>query len=319
MAIFNRDPQKAMQRDIDAAKANLTRLRAQLGEAEAAITQHREQAKIAAVTGADSLVLDAAESLVRNAQDRRETFSAAVIEVESNLAALERAKSEAIDKARREATAQSCELLARRVIESAEVMVKAAAAFAVHIEKASAIAPESAGLLNFAVIVGREIPGAVDQTSKLLRQHAAAVIAGSAPSAMPQPPEPYVPPVAPLREPTAQLFCLRSVRWLDEFGVQKLGAQFNDIELPQRLAARALACGACIPVSDPRRRHYHTQGGPPPNAATCTDIDAVPEPAEAEPMASPQRLAAPIKATPPEFVAYDRGPATVLKIATPRL
>ncbi|HWX33930.1 MAG TPA: hypothetical protein VNZ53_41685 [Steroidobacteraceae bacterium] len=86
-----------MQRDIDAAKANLTRLRAQLGEAEAAITQHREQAKIAAVTGADSLVLDAAESLVRNAQDRRETFSAAVIEVESNLAALERAKSEATD------------------------------------------------------------------------------------------------------------------------------------------------------------------------------------------------------------------------------
>ena len=98
MALFQKsDPTKATARELDAARTNLTRLRTQLAEAEAAIIQHQGAAKTAAVTGADSHVLDAAESLIRNAQIRRETFSAAVIEVESNLAALERAKSEATD------------------------------------------------------------------------------------------------------------------------------------------------------------------------------------------------------------------------------
>lgn len=281
MAIFNRDPQKTMQRDIDAAKANLTRLRAQLAEAEAAILQSREQAKT--VTGADSHVLDAAEGLIRSAQIHQETISAAVGEVESNLAALERAKSEAADRAQREQTAQSVELLARRVLETAEAMTKAAAAFAVHIEKASAIAPEAGGLLHFAHIVGREIPAAVEQTGKLLRAHAASVLRGDAAAVMPEPAPAYVPPPVAPREATTTLFCLRSVKWRDDQGQQKSAAQFTDASIPARLVGRALRIGACVGLDHPRRKENHTQGGQA-RLDTATDLDEPESPRLAEPL-----------------------------------
>jgi hypothetical protein len=310
MAIFNRDPQKAMQRDIDAAKANLTRLRAQLAEAEAAIVQHREQAKTAAVTGADSHVLDAAEGLIRNAQIRQETISAAVIEVESNLAALERAKSEAADKAQREATAQSVELLARRVLESAEVLTKAASAFGDHIAKAAAFIPEANGLLNFAHIVGREVPPAVAQTGTLLRQHAQAVLDSRAASSLPQPMQPYV--QLPVNKPaTVQIFSLHALRWIDHEGTVRVSGKWRDCELPPALAEKAIRLKLAAPMSDPRRQKLVGQSPGHPEPAWLNDLDA-----EVGPNIATQSAAEPVLHS--AFGKPVIGPAKIMQIATTR-
>jgi hypothetical protein len=304
MALFSKDPQRVLERDIASAKANRDRLAAKLLECEAAISQHREQAKTAAATGAEDATLDLAEGLIRSAQDRHTTLAAALGDVEAQLAALERTHADNADRILREQTAASVELLARRVLESAEVMVKAAAAFAGHIEKAAAVAPEAAGLLNFAVIVGNEIPGAVAQTGALLRAHAAAVIAGSAPSAMPEPAPAYIPPPVAAKPPAAQLFCLRSIKFVDDTGQQRFVGQYRDASVPQRLVARALRSGACVAVSDPCRAKLHTQGDTTQHPDGAFDLDE-PEP----------RVAEPIMQSSP-FVVVDRGPPKIVQIAT---
>src|SRR5580692_8098575 len=67
-------------------------------------------------------------------------------------------------------------------------------------------------------------------TSKLLRQHAAAVLAGSASATMPKPMEAYVAPPAHTKPPTQVLFCLRSVKWIDDAGQQRIAGKFEDAE-----------------------------------------------------------------------------------------
>jgi hypothetical protein len=49
------------------------------------------------------------------------------------------------------------------------------------------------------------------------------------------------------------LFCLRTIRWRDATG-ERFGAQYEDCELPQEYVARAISSGACVRVSDPRRK-----------------------------------------------------------------
>jgi hypothetical protein len=305
--MFNRDPAKTAAKGIDAAKSNLDRLRGQLADAEAAIATHKEQAKTAAVTGADSHVLDLAEIAIRAAQDRTATLTSAIATVSQQLAALETAHSAAQDKEQREATAQSVEILARRVLESADALVKAAAAFGDHVAKAAAFIPEANGLMHFATIVGNEIPAATSQTAKLLRQHSAAVLRGSAASILPQPQEAHTEPPPPAREATQTLFCCRSIKWVDDQGRQKIAAQFTDAEIPARLVGKALRIGACVGLDHPSRKTNQTQGSSVRNPAAATDLDVDEQP----------RLVDPILQSSP-FEKAVIGPPRVLKVATTR-
>jgi hypothetical protein len=62
-----------------------------------------------------------------------------------------------------------------------------------------------------------------------------------------------------------------------------------------------------VSLDDPRRRANRTQGGSAPDPEHAFDLDAD----------EPPRLAEPIMQSSP-FVVVDRGPAQILKIATPR-
>jgi septal ring factor EnvC (AmiA/AmiB activator) len=74
MALFkSSNPEKAVQRDIDAATANRERLSPKLAEAEQAVARHAAAAKQAALTG-DDAELDRAEASQRAAQDRSATL-----------------------------------------------------------------------------------------------------------------------------------------------------------------------------------------------------------------------------------------------------
>jgi hypothetical protein len=306
MALFRSDPMKTLQRDIDAAKANRDRLAAKLAESETAITERRARAMQLARDGAEDGALDKAEAAIRSAQDRCTTLAAALGDVEAQLAALEKTFAENADRIEREHTAKEVEQLARRWTDACAALVDAAAKVDDYGERMSMIVPEAGAAWHLSKTIKREIPQNAELIVRLARQHGASVIAGSAPSAMPQPPEPYVEVLPPLREPTAQLFALRSIKWRDDKGQQRFVGQYRDASVPQRLVARALRSGACVVVNDPRRAKLHTQGGTTQHPDGAFDLD--------EP--EPERLAEPIMASTPQFVPFDRGPPKVMQIGT---
>src|SRR3981081_679289 len=119
MAIFKANPEKALQRDIDAAKANHDRLAAKLAECETAIVERRSTAQALARDGAEDGVLDKAETAVRSAQDRAATIAGAIADVDRQLTVLERTKAENADRKLRSETAAATELLAREVVDVA--------------------------------------------------------------------------------------------------------------------------------------------------------------------------------------------------------
>src|SRR5258708_24434221 len=127
--LFKTSPEKQLQRDIDAAKANRDRLAAKLAESETAITQHTEAARRLAVDD-DDAGLDRAEAAIRSAQDRATTIAGAIADVEAQLATLEQTKAENADRKLRSETAAATELLAREVVDVAAAFDAAAAALA---------------------------------------------------------------------------------------------------------------------------------------------------------------------------------------------
>ena len=189
--------------------------------------------------------------------------------------------------------------------EGCAKLVADAAALADWTARAAAVVPGAGGVLNFCQIISREIPQASELIAKLLRVHAASVIAGHAASSLPQPMEAYMPSPAPLREPTEQLFCLRSIKFVDDTSQQRFVGQYRDASVPQRLVARALRSGACVAVTDPRRAKLGTQGDTTQHPDGAFDLDAEEE-----------RQADPIYAsTPPQLQVVDRGKGFTLKVA----
>src|ERR1700756_1786068 len=113
MALFkSSNPEKTVQRDIDAATKNRERLWAQLVEFEQAVARHQAAAKQAARTG-DDAELDRAEIALRATQDRTKSLKAALADVEKELEGLERTKAEIADRKLRAQTAAELERLAR--------------------------------------------------------------------------------------------------------------------------------------------------------------------------------------------------------------
>jgi hypothetical protein len=308
MALFkSSDPTKTTARELDAARANLARLKTKLADTEAAIVVHQDQARTAAAAGAEDSTLDKVEHAIRALQDRSATITSAISTVETQLAGLEAAHNAVADRTLREKTASEIELLTRRCVESGAALLKSAQAHAEYIAKIVPIVPEAGQVLHFALILSNELPAATELIARLARQHREQVLAGAAPPVLKPPPEPYVaPPVAP-REPTQVVFALRSVRWRDAAGKQRLGTQFNDVELPVRLIGKGLKTGAVVPVTDERRRQYRTQGGAPPRVENALDLD--------EPSEQPNTTEA------IQHSAFERptiGPPRVLRVAATR-
>jgi len=126
-------------------------------------------------------------------------------------------------------------------------------------------------------------------------------LAGSAPAVVALPEGPFV-EVPVMEPPTVLLFALRSVRWRDQNGEQRIGAQCSDVYLTPQAARRALAIGACVEIADPRRKELAGAQGGHPNPAYTTDLDE----SEAEPVASDTLRPEPI------FTVVDRGPDRII-------
>jgi hypothetical protein len=293
-----------IDKQIATARDTRDKLIARLSESEAAIIACQTKAEQLALDGASDDILTGAENALRAAQDRRATLRAALTKASSECDRLEKERGDAADRKTREETAAALELLSRECVESAEAVRAAVDRLYACMVKAATIAPEASGLATFSEMARVEIPSGAELIAKLLRQNREQVLAGHAPARMPMVPEPFVQPSAPAREPTAMLFALRPVKWRDEFGKQRMGGKFQDCEVPQRLAARALQSGAVVSLDNPLRRQYGSQGGPVPHASSAFDLDAEASP-EPEHVAEPPIVHS-------EFERVDRGPPFVL-------
>jgi hypothetical protein len=76
--------------------------------------------------------------------------------------------------------------------------------------------------------------------------------------------------------------------------------------LTKSAAARALAIGACVEISDPLRKQHHGWSTEHPRADLAFDLDADPAMQESTP------VAAELHST---FQPVDRGPAFTLRVA----
>jgi hypothetical protein len=185
MAIFkSSNPEKAVQRDINAATVNRERLSAKLAEAEQASARHAAAAKQAALSG-DDAELDRAEGSLRAAQDRSNTLKTALAEVEQQLQTLEQSKADIADRKMRAETAAEIELVVRNMIEVAGEFDAVAARLSELTTRTVPWLWEARGLDDFVKVGRAQVPSAVDLVAKMLRAHTDAVIAGNAPAALP--------------------------------------------------------------------------------------------------------------------------------------
>jgi hypothetical protein len=180
MAIFQIDPEKSSQRDINAAIANRSKLTLRLSDAESAVISATSAVQQLAINGAEDPVLDAAEAKVRALTARVTTLKSAITKNEFDLGALERERAKVADKQLRRETATEIAELAVGLEETAKALdpvLERMAELAGRATKYHIFVEQ--GLLNFAASSRAQIPDATTLLASVLRVHATAVLTGS--------------------------------------------------------------------------------------------------------------------------------------------
>jgi hypothetical protein len=291
---------------LSAAISARDQLVTRLSDAEVKIIERQTAAEQLALDGADDDKLSAAEDKLRAAQDRRVTLRSALVKAEADVARLETERNVEIDKALREQTAKEVEQLARRVSDSADAFVKAAEVYADYLAKVTFV-PESAALLHLCQVCVKEALPTNDTVVRLMRQHGASVLAGSAPAMLKPPPEAYVAPTVN-KPATTQVFVLHAIQFVDHEGVVRKVGKWRDVSMVPALAEKAIRLRLCAPLSDPIRKTHFGQSPGHPEPAWLNDLDR-----GVGPDIATQSAAEPVLHS--AFEKPTIGPARVLKIA----
>jgi hypothetical protein len=183
---FKSDPDKKLARDLDTARASRDGLINRLKAAELAATERKTAAQRLARDGADDTTLDEAEAELRRAQDRVTTLTAALAEIEQQVASLECARDDAADKKLRAETALAIEKLGQELSQAATAFDVGSSKLAETCSRIVPIVLDCYGLQAFAMNARAEVPAAVQMVTGILKDRANATLAGTAPAALPQ-------------------------------------------------------------------------------------------------------------------------------------
>jgi ABC-type transporter Mla subunit MlaD len=248
---------------------------ARLLDAERAVTKRRSVAERLARDASADDMLDKAEVAHRAAQDRASNLKAALAQEGAHLAKLESELAELLDKKTLAATVAEIAAMTTDLETVATEMDTVVSKLGAIAERAAGFIPEAGGLLAFTTASKTQIPDAVALITRLMNDHAAAVLAGTGPAALKRP-EPVTVVAAIPPAPTVQLFCTRPVRWIAADGATRIGQKFTDVSVTPSAASRGLACGALVALDSPlRRQNYNTVEGNP-RADLALDLDAEP-------------------------------------------
>ena len=192
MAIFSKaDPAEKRQRDLETKlkdkRASRDHLIERRKSAEASAAAHREKACKLAGDGADDAALSAAESAMRREQDRAATFGDALGDAETAIGNFEREIAQVIDQRCRAETSAAVTALADKWATAGAAFDAAVGELADLARESTVIVLDAHPLKVFLEAVKAQVPPEAGLVTNVLRDHAKAVLAGTAPASLPKP------------------------------------------------------------------------------------------------------------------------------------
>jgi hypothetical protein len=288
--------------------ANRDKLRRLLAADESSHEAALNHSNRLASDGVDTATLKVARADVRECSDVVTERLNALARSDAEIVRLEMIRDDEADQKQRNETVIGCHKLEAELVKEGELIAASAARFSDIAARIIPIAPEANGLKGFSDVLVAQIPEAVALLSRLIREHAAAVLRRDAPSKLKQPEAPVVVPVMtkPVR---VSLFAMHSLKFTDpDSGKLIVAKQFQDVEMPPTYAKAALDLKIAVRLSDPLRKQHHGTAAGHADPVHAFDLDAaMTEKAQGPRLVEPIRLSNPN----PQFVQTIGAPKRV--------
>jgi hypothetical protein len=239
MAFFKRElsPVERFEAALKTKQAERLKLADRLSLAESVVGENRAAAERLAVAGASNAKLERADAKLRTVEDRAKTLRAALGELDAQIAANDRALSEARAQREREMRADQIEQLAAAIEQALPKFGRGAAALVDAVAGSGVPIPEAAGFSASVDAVRREVLSAADLVCWELRALAVRTRVGNVNVPLLAPPVTAQP-----RPPEIELqsiYTLNALLWREGSVVRKAPA-FTLVELPKTLLPVAL-------------------------------------------------------------------------------
>jgi hypothetical protein len=239
MAFFKRElsPVERFENALKEKQAARQKLADRVSLTEAALAEKRAAAERLAVAGAANAKLERAEASMRAVEDHAKTLRAALAEFDDQIAASERALTDARAQRDRNAEADRIEAMATAIEQAAPGFGAGAVALVEAVTKSAASMPEATRFSTSVEALRREVLAAADLVCWELRSAAVRTRAGNANDAVSAPPEPEQ--VLPPEIERQLIYTLNPLLWREGGEVRRVPA-FALVGLPKTLLPVAL-------------------------------------------------------------------------------
>jgi hypothetical protein len=192
MALFHKsDPAKKRQRDLEdklkATIADRDKIAERLREFQARATDRRDAARSLVRDGGDDAKLAIVESEMRAAEDRVDTLTGGLADIENDVGELKREIAQVIELRCRQETAAAVNAVADRWASVGAAFEAAVGQLADLARESATIVPDARPLKVFLEAVKQQVRPETGLVTNVLRDHAKAVLAGTAPASLPKP------------------------------------------------------------------------------------------------------------------------------------
>jgi G3E family GTPase len=238
MAFFKREvsPVERFETMLKEKQAARQKLAGRLGAAEAVVTEKRTAAEKLAVAGAATAQLERAEASLRTVEERARTLRAEFADLDEQVAATERALTEARAQRDRDSTADGIEAMAAAIEKAVPNFQAGTVGLLAAVAGSKVPMPEATKFSDSVEAVRREVLAAAELLCWELRSAAMRTRVGNANEAQVAS-EPVQPP-APETE-RQLIYTLNALSWREGGVLRSVGA-FTVVGLPKALLAVAL-------------------------------------------------------------------------------
>jgi hypothetical protein len=244
--------------------------------------------------------VDTARSSLAGIDEAIDALNAQIAEAERQ-AALERDREERNDAANE--ISREADVIEKLLSPWLEQTQKLATSF----ETLATVDWDAGAIAKYLSVCAMEISIAAPMTVGQLRHTAVGITDGNV--RIPNRNEPPPMPVQPTREPMRKVMPTKPIKWTDPDTLQKRTWHSQvTVDLPESIAARAIALGAAVPVGHDLEKKARgiRKDMLPPDPSRCVDLDKVP--------VSKTGADAPAAISHSAFEPVDRGKPYVVKI-----
>jgi hypothetical protein len=278
MAFFKRElsPVERFESALSAKQDERRKLAARLDLAEKLLVEKRTDAEKLAVAGAAAARLERAEAKMREVEERARTLRAELADLDAQIAATERALTDAMAQRDREFAADQIEALAAGIERAGPGFGAGATALVEAVTRNSTAVTEATKFAASVDAIRREVMSATDLICWELRTIAMRTRAGNANATPAAPAE--AEHTAPVEIERQRIYTLNPLLWREGSEVCKAPA-FTMVGLPKALLAIALRHQHVDNLNARRVQtlmHVHGSGAHDlPDDAALIDLDAL--------------------------------------------